>query len=233
MRKRLIFLLIIGIGITGTFMAAKQEPKQNKLYIQATIYPTFSLSRYDYNNDMNHAEIRAYIELRKNSVCGDIIDKATVMVNSEKLDFKENLYEKRINIPWENLAEEVMLKITVPEGITLERTYPIPDWLVIKSPQPSIIESSQPLLISWEFHRCPGPVKVDAYDFRTGDDLLDLDNFKENKIVIPEEKIPKKSLLRILVLHTWFYKQYIRGEQIAVGSEINMMPWSQVFIRTK
>jgi hypothetical protein len=233
MRKIFIFLLIFGMGISGILMAAQKEQSQNEFYIRATIYPTFSLSRYDYNNDIDHVEIRSYIELRRDSVCGEVIDNATVMVNSEKLDFKERRYEKRIDISKENLTEEVVLKIIIPEGIDLERTYPVPDWLVIRSPQPSIIDSSQPLSITWEFQRCPGPVKVDAYNFKTGDSLLKLNHFREKKIVISEEKLPEKSLLRILVLHAWLYKQYIRGEQIARGSEINIMPWSQVFIRTK
>lgn len=233
MRKCIVFLLIIGLGIAGIFMVAQQEQSQPKFYIRATMYPTFSLSRYDYDNDVNHVEIRAYIELRRDSVCGNIINNATVTVNSEKLDFKDRLYEKRIDIAKENLTEEIVLRITVPESIDLERTYPVPDWLVIKNPQPSVIDSSQPLSITWEFQRCPGPVKVEAYDFKNGDSLLHLDNFKENKIVISEEKLPEKSLLRILVLHTWLYKQFIRGKKIAKGSEINFMPWSQVFIRTK
>jgi hypothetical protein len=233
MRKCIVFLLIFGLGISGIFLVAQQEQKKPKFYIRATIYPTFSLSRYDYNNDINHVEIRSYIELRRDSCCGKIVDNATVEVNSIKLDFKENHYVKRIDVDKENLIEKVFLKISIPEGINLERTYPVPDWLVIQSPQPSIIESSEPLSISWEFQRCSGPVKVDAYDFKTGDALLDLDNFKENKVMIPEEKLPEKSLLRILVMHTWLYKQFIRGNQIARGSEVNFMPWSQVFIRTK
>jgi hypothetical protein len=233
MRKSIVFLLVMGMGISGIFLAAQQEQSQPKFYIRATIYPTFSLSRYDYNNDIDHVEIRCYIEVRRDSVCGDIIDNATVEVNSEKLEFEDSQYKKRIDIDKETLTEKVVLKISIPEGINLERTYPVPDWLVIKSPQPSIIDSSQPLSITWEFQRCPGPVKVDAYNFRTGETLLDIDNFKENKIVIAEEKLPEKSLLRILVLHTWLYKQFIQGKHIARGSEVNFMPWSQVFIRTK
>ncbi|MBD3413513.1 MAG: hypothetical protein GF421_03660 [Candidatus Aminicenantes bacterium] len=233
MRKCFVFLLIIGIGISGLFMAAQDEEIQNKYYIRATIYPTFSLSRYDYNNDLDHVEIRCYIELRKDSLCGSIIDNATVKVNHEILEFKDKTYRKRIDVSKEKLSEEIALHIAIPDGIELEQTYPVPDWLVIKTPRPSLIEPTQPLTISWNFRSCPGPVEVDAYNFKTGNSILQKNNYKDQKIEISEEKLPKESLIRILVMHTWLYKQYIRGPQIARRSEINIMPWSQVFIRTK
>jgi len=233
MRKCILLLLIVGIGISGLYMFTQDKESPSKFYIRATIYPTFSLSRYDYNNDIDHVEIRAHIELRRDSSCGGIIDNATVLVNSENLEFKDSKYEKRIDVSKENPAEEIKLKITIPEEIALERTYPVPDWLVIKSPRPSIIDSSQPLSITWDSQRCPGPVKVDAYNFKTGDNLINLDNFKEDEIIIPGEKLPEKSLIRIMVLHSWLFKKYIRGKRIAKRSEVNFMPWSQVFIRTK
>ncbi|MFW6140385.1 MAG: hypothetical protein ACOC5S_03420 [Acidobacteriota bacterium] len=233
MRRFLILILIAGIGITGVFLPAQEEESKISFYIRATFYPTFSLSRYDYNNYIDHVEIRSYIELRRDSACGNIIENAEVTVNGEKLDFKDNRYEKRINIPKESLSEEIIMKITISEGIDLEKTYSVPDWLVIKAPRPSIIGSSEPLSITWDSLFCAGPVKIEAYDFKTGDSIIHLDNFKENKTVIPKEKIPEDSLLRILVMHTWLFKQYIRGEHIAKGSEVNIMPWSQVFIRTQ
>jgi len=233
MRKFILFILLVGIGISGIYTAAQEEQDQSELYIQATLYPTFSLSRYDYNNDIDHVEIRAYIELRRDSVCGNIVNNATVIINNENLEFKDRHYEKRLDISKDNLAENIQLKIIVPDELELERTYPVPDWLVIKSPRPSIVDISQPLSITWEFQRCPGPVKVDAYNFNTGESLLSVDDFKKNEITIPKEKIPEKSLLRIYVMHTWIYKQYIRGRQIARGSEVNIIPWSQVFIRTE
>ncbi len=233
MRKYMILLLIAGIGISGIFLQAQKEESQSKFYIRATFYPTFSLSRYDYNNDIDHVELRSYVELRRDSACGDIIENATVIVNSEQLEFQDNIYEKKIDVPKEKLSEKIVLKISIPHGINLEKIFPVPDWLVIKTPRPSIVDSSQPLTINWDFLFCPGPVKIEAYDFKTGDSILQLDNFKEGKTVIPEENLPEKSLLRILVMHTWLHKQYIRGKQIARGSEVNVMPWSQVFIRTQ
>jgi hypothetical protein len=209
------------------------EREAQKVFIRAVIYPTYSLSRYDYNNDLNNTEIRAYVNLRLGSPHGEIIPDAEVSVNGGKLPFKENNYEKRIQIDPENLAETVTLDIETPAGFSLSRTFPIPNWLVIAEPQPSILEADSGIELSWSFGNNNAAADVRVYHFRTGDEILSCDYFDKRNASIPAESIQADSLLRIYVISSWIYKKYIRGDNISKGSEMNIVPWSQVFIRTK
>lgn len=234
MRKRTLgVLLTLLIPAAALLLAQQEKPEQAKLFIRATIYPTFSLSRYDYNNDVNLVRIRTYIELRQNSRAGDVIHGARITINSQPLDFHEDHYEKRIPVDKENLPEEITLRISVPDGPTVEETYPIPDWLVIQNPQPAIIDPTVPLLLKWGFRKNKGMVNARGYDFKSDEDILEENDLAVTEITVPAEKIPQDTIVRLYVISAWVFKKYIRGENIARGSEINMIPWSQVFIRTK
>lgn len=207
--------------------------EENKIYIRAVIYPTFSLSRFDYNNDLNNSEIRAHVHLSWRSPHGGIIPDAEVQVNGRSLEFTENNYEKRIQVSHETLPDKITLDIKTRRGISFNQTYSIPDWLVIQEPPPSIVDHNSDLNLKWACKNFRGLVNIRAYDFNTGDEILRLSNVMSTETVIPAADIQEDNLLRIYVICSWMYKKYIRGENIARGSEINMIPWSQVFIRTK
>ncbi|MBN1271529.1 MAG: hypothetical protein JXB26_04590 [Candidatus Aminicenantes bacterium] len=234
MRKRtLCVLLVLFIPAAIALFALQEEPKPAKLYIRATIYPTFSLSRYDYNNDIDLVRIRTYIELRKDSQTGEVIPDAEIAINSQPLDFKEDHYEKRIPVDKENLPEKISLRIVVPEEPTIEETYPIPDWLTILSPKPAIFDPDIPLSLKWNFQKNKRPVNAIVYDFKSGENILRENDIEKTEVIIPAEKIPGETIVRLYVISAWIFKKWIIGENVARGSEINMIPWSQVFIRTK
>jgi len=116
MMNRRYILTFLGIFLFISVCLQAQESerqeeltKPDKLFVRATIYPTANLSRYDYNNDLDLYEIRAYVELRDKTPIGDLIDNAHVFVNSQLLDFKIDHYEKRIKIAKESLVEEIYL----------------------------------------------------------------------------------------------------------------------------
>lgn len=236
MRKKIQASLVLVLFFLVS-MAFSQEIRneESKIFINAVIYPTFSLSRYDYNNDLNHAEIRAYVNLRLGSPHGEVISDAEVAVNGNHLEFnpEKNNYEKRIQISSDSLAGEFRLNISTREGVVFTQTYSIPEWLIIQKPQPSIVDSGSDLRLSWSFVNFGGSVDVRAYNFKTGDEILSVDNLMQTETLIPAENLHEDNLLRIYVICSWFYKKYIRGENLAQGSEMNIMPWSQVFIRTK
>ena len=61
----LITLLILLAGLSAASQETSpqngpEEPAPESLYVRLTFYPTASLSRYDYNNDVDHYEVRAY-----------------------------------------------------------------------------------------------------------------------------------------------------------------------------
>ncbi len=233
MKKATISLALVTAFCFSMVYSQDITEEGQDFFIRAVIYPTFSLSRYDYNNDLNHTEIRAYVNLRLGSPHGKIITDANVKVNGSKLEFSENNYEKRIPVKPENLPDEITLDIKGPGGFIFSRTFPVPDWLVIQAPQPSIVDNNSDLTLNWSFRQFGRPVNVSVYNFKTGDEILNLDYYAESEAVIPAADLREGILLRILVVCSWIYKEYIRGENIAGGSEINMVPWSQVFIRTK
>lgn len=234
MFKKTLTGLLAAAFICGSLVFS-QVPldEENKIYIRAVVYPTFSLSRFDYNNDLNNSEIRAHVNLSWRSPHGEIIPDAEVKVNGRSLEFTENNYEKRIQVSPEALPDKITLDIKTRSGINFSQTYSIPDWLVIREPSPSIVDHNSDLNLKWAFKNFRGLVNIRAYDFNTGDEILRLSNVMPTETVIPAADIQEDNLLRIYVICSWMYKKYIRGENIARGSEINMIPWSQVFIRTK
>ncbi len=233
-------LVILGICLVSTAVLRSQEienqqeiPEPDPLFIRATIYPTANLSRYDYNNDVDLYEIRAYVQLRNKTPIGEVIDNAYVYVYSQLLDFKIDHYEKRIKVPMEDLVEEFELRIETQDNRIVKNRFKIPTWLILSEPRPDIIESAQDLNVEWKFTRFEAPVDVYAYNFKTGEKLLEGLNLYSSEVTLPAKDIPESTIVRIWVMQSWLYKRFLRGSVEAPGSEIIVIPWSQVFIRTK
>jgi hypothetical protein len=239
MKKRNI-LVFFGIFLIVSVCLQAQEPESqeeltepDKLYVRATFYPTANLSRYDYNNDVDLYEIRAYVELRDRTPIGDLIDNAHVFMNSHLLDYKIDHYEKRIRISKETLVEEVDLRIETQDGRIVKSTFRIPTWLILLKPRPEIIQASEDLSINWKYTRFEAPVDVFAYNFKTGEILFEKRELYNSEVVLPAGKLPKPTIVRVWVMQSWLYKRYLRDSSVVPGSEVIVIPWSQVFFRTE
>lgn len=241
-RQVLIFILIsVSFLIFNYFSAAQEKtPLENEIekpgpiFIQATFYPTASLSRYDYNNDLDLYEIRAYVVIRKESPAGEFVNGAKVIVNSTELEWNNNQYEKRIKVDSSALPDEIHLKVIIHGEIKFENKYPIPFWVILTRPRPLIIKlrEDNSLTIAWMRKGSLVPVDVYAYNFKKGNRLLEARYCRENELPIETNSLPQEeTILRIYVISSWIMKQYLWGENLVKGSEVNIIPWSQVFIR--
>ena len=226
----LIFLFLIPLSILSS-----QENQENAtpVFIRITVYPTISLSRYDYNNDIDLYEIRTYIELRKESQLGPPIQGAKITALGQTFDFTNSHYEKRIRVDKEQLPDMIEISIHTEEGFEFKEKVPIPMWLTLKEPRPQILEDKSDLKVSWEFSQYKLPVNVNIYDFKSGDSIENENHTDKTTIIIPGERIPSETIIRIYVIASWFLKHYLHGDDKARGSEINIIPWSQVFLRTR
>ena len=76
----LAFLLVVAWALPAGQEAPSREPArtQEPLFVRLTFYPTASLSRYDYNNDLDLYEVRAYAEIRRGSQDGPVVTDAVV-----------------------------------------------------------------------------------------------------------------------------------------------------------
>jgi hypothetical protein len=238
--KNRIILVFFGVFLLAAASLQAQEAESqerpaepDKLFVRATIYPTANLSRYDYNNDVDLFEIRAYVELRDKAPNGELIDNAGVFVNSHLLDFKIDRYEKRIQIPKDSLVEEFDLRIETQDGRVIKNTFLLPAWLVLLHPRPGIIEPSKDLVINWMYTRFGAPVDVLVYNFKTGKMLFEKLNHCETEITVPAGNLPKSTIVRIWVMQSWLYKKYLLHPVAVLGSEVVVIPWSQVFFRTE
>lgn len=228
------FCLIVLIGIIQPGYSLQEKNFQkDKIFCRATIYPTVSLSRYDYNNDIDLYELRAYVELRRNTQAGELITDALVWINSEPLILDKGQYKKRIKVEAEDLPDKIILRVEMPDGRFFEEIHSIPNWLILISPRPSIIDGTKELTVSWKFSGFENPVDIFIYNFKTGNEVCSKHDLKAKKIVILPEQIPKGTTVRIYVIHSWIYKKYLLEHNLVKGSEVNIIPWSQVFIRTK
>jgi len=229
-----VLILLTAAALPAAQDAPAREPPKppEPLFVRWTVYPTSSLSRYDYNNDVDLFEVRVYVELRRGSQAGEVLTDAVVSSLGEKLDFREDHYEKRIVLEKGVRPDEIDLAVTLNDRRTIKRKVPLPDWLVLKEPRPSIVESGQDLVISWSFDRFAGPVDVIGYDFRTGKEFLRRTNEPGVSLIVPASDLPASTLVRIYILQSWLSKRYLDGREFARGSEVNIIPWSQVFIRT-
>lgn len=239
MRPHALTVLILGLALAAATAAPAQDQpgteaaKPQPLFVRLSVHPTVSLSRYDYNNDLDLAEIRVYIELRLGSQEGQSIPNALVTALGQKLDYVTDHYEKRIILEPGRRPSEMEIEIAAGDRAVIKERFPIPDWLTLTGPQPDIIDPGQDLKVAWTYGRFLFPVDVSAYDFKTGKAFFQKDNQAGPAVIIPASSLPRATILRIYVLPSWLYKRFLSGEAYARGSEVNVIPWSQVFVRTK
>lgn len=229
-------LLLLAIGGPG---AAQETPAQDlpkppeRLFVRVTVYPTASLSRYDYNNDIDLYEVRVYVELRRGSQEGEAVTDARVTALAEKLDYQTDHYEKRVILRQDGLPAQVDVEIAARDRPVIKEKFPLPAWLVLTDPRPAVYEAGQDLPVRWRFSRFAAPVDVRAYDFKTGKEFFRRDNEAATGTVVPAASLPASTIVRVYIIQSWLYKRFLAGDAYARGSEINVIPWSQVFIRTK
>jgi hypothetical protein len=228
-------LLLVTVGVCFGQEAPAQDPPRSPepLFVRITVYPTASLSRYDYNNDIDVFDVRVYVELRRGSQEGEPLADARVTALAEKLDYRNDLYEKRIIFGKDKLPAEVEVEITTKRRPVIREKFPLPSWLVLTDPQPAIIDAGHGLPIHWRSSRFAAPIDIRAYDFKTGKEFFRRDHVEEASSVVPAADVPSSTIVRIYVIQSWFYKRFLGGEGYARGSEVNIIPWSQVFVRTK
>jgi hypothetical protein len=233
-RPALALLMLLAALPAAQDAPAQDQPKPPEpVFVRWTVYPTASLSRYDYNNDVDLFEVRVYVELRRGSQEGEALLDAVVSSLGHKLEVHDDHFEKRIVLEAGPRPEEVDLTIGLPDRPAIRRKVPFPDWLVLREPRPSIVEAGQDLVVSWAFERFSAPVDVLGYDFRTGKEFLRRTNEPGASVVVPAADVPASTTARIYILQSWLAKRYLDGREFARGSEVNFIPWSQVFIRTK
>jgi hypothetical protein len=232
--------LLAALLLAGAALAAAQEAPVQEMpgppelfFVRWTVYPTASLSRYDYNNDVGLFEVRVYLELRRGSQEGPAVADAVVTSLGETLEFHDDHYEKRILFEKGARPADVDFEVAIKGRRVLAERHPLPDWLVLEEPRPDVIETGRDLGVHWRFDRFEAPVDVLAYDFKSGKELLRRTNEPGTSIVIPASSLPADTIVRLYVIQSWLYKRYLDGRSYARGSELNVIPWSQVFFRTR
>ncbi|HMA55028.1 MAG TPA: hypothetical protein VKT17_11220 [Acidobacteriota bacterium] len=239
MRAQGLFTAVLILVTAGALAAAQDLPvpapsePPAPLFVRLSVYPTASLSRYDYNNDLDLYEIRIYAELRRGSQDGPAVADAVVASFGERLDYVEDHYEKRVAVDRGRLPAELEIEIAAKGRAAIKERFPLPAWLVLTEPRPALVDPEKDVPIRWQFSRFDAPVDVHVYDFRTGKELLQRDHQAERSAVIPAPGLPRSTIIRIYIIQSWLYKRYLSGPDYARGSEVNVIPWSQVFVRTK
>jgi hypothetical protein len=228
-------LLLAAVGLcSGQEAPAQDTPKPPEpLFVRIALYPTVSLSRYDYNNDIDLYEVRVYVELRSGSQQGQAVADALVSALDEHLEYQTDLYEKRIILGKDSLPVEVEIEIAAKNRPVIREKFPLPSWLVLTDPQPAVLEAGKDLPIHWRFSRFAAPVDILAYDFKTGKEFFRRGHVGETSTVVPAADLPASTIVRIYIIQSWLYKRFLAGDAYARGSEVNIIPWSQVFVRTK
>jgi len=213
---------------------AREAPKPPEpFFVRISAYPTASLSRYDYSNDVDLYEVRVYVEIRRGSQEGPAVTDAVITSFGEKLEFHEDHFDKRIVVDKDALPRELTVEIAVKGRPALKETHPLPDWLILTEPRPAVVETGHDLPVRWRFDRFAGPVDVIGYDFKTGKEFLRRTNEAGAPVAVPAAALPADTIVRLYIIQSWLSKRYLTGRDYARGSEINIIPWSQVFFRTR
>jgi len=239
MRTRHLILLVLLVLANASLRSGQEAPARDvpkppePLFVRLSVYPTASLSRYDYNNDIDLYEVRIYVELRRGSQEGEPIADARVTALAERLDYQTDLYEKRIILEKDGLPAEMDVEIAVKNRPVIKERFPLPAWLVLTDPKPAVFEAGHDLPVRWRFSRFAAPVDIRAYDFKTGKEFFRRDHEADTETLIPAPDVPASTIIRLYIIQSWLYKRFLGGDAYARGSEINVIPWSQVFVRTK
>jgi len=229
-----LLAIVLAAGMAaGQDAADAESPQAEKVFVRLSVYPTASLSRYDYNNDLDLYEVRTYVELRRRSQEGPPITDAAITALGEKLDYVQDHYEKRTLLDKGRLPVEMEIQISLPGRPVIKEKFPIPDWLVLTEPRPAVLDPADDLVVRWQYGRFLAPVDLSAYDFKSGKALFQRDHQAGPTAVIPSASLPPSTIVRIYAIQSWLYKRFLSGEAYARGSEVNVIPWSQVFVRTK
>ncbi len=230
----MLILFAAGAVAAGQDPPAPEAPQPPEpLFVRLSVYPTASLSRYDYNNDVDLYEMRLMVELRRGSQEGPSIADAVLTSLGERLDYVEDHYEKRILLDKGRLPAEVEIDIAAKGRAAVKERFPLPAWLVLTEPRPAIVDPAGDLTVRWRYDRFLAPVDIHAYDFKTGTEFYHGDHLAGPAVVIPASSLPRATIIRIYVIQSWLYKRFLGGPDYARGSEVNVIPWSQVFVRTK
>ena len=109
----LALLLLAAVGFCSGQEAPTQDTSKppEPLFVRIAVYPTVSLSRYDYNNDIDLYEVRVYVELRRGSQEGQTVADARISALAENLEYQTDHYEKRIILGKDRLPAEVEVEI--------------------------------------------------------------------------------------------------------------------------
>ena len=239
MRPKLPILAGLLLAAAAILAAAQDPPVREapqppeRLFVRITAYPTTSLSRYDYNNDIDLFEVRVYVELRRGSQEGAAVKDAIITSLGERLEFHEDHFEKRIVVDKLALPRVLGVEIAVKGRPALKETHSLPDWLVLTEPRPAVVETGKDLAVRWRFDRFAAPVDIIGYDFKTGKEFLRRTSEAGASIAVPAASLPADTIVRLYIIQSWLSKRYLDGRDYARGSEINIIPWSQVFFRTK
>jgi hypothetical protein len=236
--RKLATIGLILICFTGlnAFQEKLRSGEPVPIFLKATIYPTYSLARYDYNIDQDKIELRVFIDLRDRSRDGGVIHNAQVFVNgviipfeSGKKDFRKNLLVKKSKLP-----HSIKLTINISDGRRIQKSFQFPGWVILAQPKPAVLNSDKDIVIRWEYSEEKFPVFLQADDFKKGSRLISHRNVKPgNLIKLIGKKIPANTIVRIWVTSEWFFKKYLSDPGVVRGSEINFLPWSQTFVRIK
>ena len=232
-KRLLITLLLTCLVFSGIYVIGNEsQPETEKYFIRITVYPTASLSRYDYNIDPDLYELRAYIDLRKGSPTGTLISEANVLVAENKAEVENDLYSIRLAVDRDKLPDSFSVRASFQGDTIFDKVFPLPNWLKIEHPRPGIIEPGRDLAVKWSFQQEAGPVNLRFYDFKAGQPSFDLNDLPEREALIPGKLILPDTIVRIFVMQSWMYKRFIIDPALVRGSEISVIPWSQVFLRS-
>jgi hypothetical protein len=232
----LLFLLMASVlGGHGHSVSDAGSSKEERPYIKLTLYPTASLSRYDYNLDLDLYEIRVYAEFRQGCATGPLLPSVLAWADGHKLAADGELYTVKYPVDRHALPQQVKVRIKPlgEEGLTIEETLGLPAWLVLTAPRPQLLEAGKDLVVSWDFSPHGGAVDLRAYNFKDGKPRYDLQEQHLSKAVVPGGIIHSTGIIRVLVTPTWMFKRYFANDALAQGLEVNVIPWSQVFLRSR
>lgn len=209
------------------------EQKKEPVYMKVNLWLIYSLARFDIGIDNNLIEIRAYVHLRKNNEKGDLITDADVRVNGTKLEFEKNRFVKRRILPGEFL-EKINLQVHIPEGPCIKKDITVPTWLKLESPKPAVYEGTGDIEVKWKYTTCGSHVNLAVRNSHTGEYIIREWELKGNHFTLPAESLPPgETLLRFFVMEPWFNRAVISEPCVSKDSEVNIVSWSQSFIRVK